>query len=148
ANYIEAKTNVFKNQTESDFLIYNADDARVHEVVKQAKSILVPFSVSKKHLSGGWIQNNAIYFKDEEIMSLHDIVLVGEHNLENILAAVSVAIISGATKEDIQSVLKTFSGVKHRLQFVANIDNRLFYNDSKATNILATQKALQSFKQP
>src|SRR5699024_4540758 len=99
ANYIEAKTNVFKNQTESDFLIYNADDARVHEVVKQAKSILVPFSVSKKHLSGGWIQNDAIYFKDEEIMSLQDIVLVGEHNLQNILAAVSVAIISGATKE-------------------------------------------------
>src|SRR5699024_10169654 len=77
-----------------------------------------------------------------------EIVLVGEHNLENILAAISAAKLSGATNEGIQKVLTSFTGVKHRLQFVKKINDRLFYNDSKATNILATQKALSAFKQP
>src|SRR5699024_40683 len=89
-----------------------------------------------------------IYFKNEKVMSLSEVVLVGEHNIENILAAVSISILNGATKEGIRHVLSTFSGVKHRLQFAANVNDRLFYNDSKATNILATQKALKSFTQP
>lgn len=74
--------------------------------------------------------------------------MVGEHNIENILAAIAVAKLEGISNEAIKSVLTTFTGVSHRLQFVDNIEGRLFYNDSKATNILATSKALQSFQQP
>src|SRR5699024_802173 len=77
-----------------------------------------------------------------------DVLLVGEHNMENILAAVSIAMIMGATVAGIQQVLQTFSGVKHRLQFVKTINGRSFYNDSKATNMLATEKALQAFTEP
>jgi len=89
-----------------------------------------------------------MYFKEEPIIRLKDIVLVGDHNKQNILAAIAIAMLMGATKEGIYQVLTTFSGVEHRLQFVANKNKRLFYNDSKATNMLATEKALQSFTQP
>lgn len=147
-NYNRAKMNIFKNQTESDFLIYNADDPVVKEVIKEAQSTLIPFSASTVQLEGAYVLDGDIYFKNEKVMSLSEVVLVGEHNIENILAAVSISILNGATKEGIRHVLSTFSGVKHRLQFVANINDRLFYNDSKATNILATQKALKSFTQP
>ena len=147
-NYNRAKMNIFKNQTESDFLIYNADDPIVKEVINEAKSTLIPFSAKTVQPDGAYVLDGDIYFKDEKIIALSEVVLVGEHNVENILAALSISILNGATKEGIQYVLKTFSGVKHRLQFVAKINERLFYNDSKATNILATQKALTSFTQP
>ena len=147
-NYNRAKMNIFKNQTESDFLIYNADDPIVKEVIKEAQSTLIPFSSSTVQLDGAYVLDGDIYFKNEKVMSLSEVVLVGEHNIENILAALSISLLNGATKEGIRHVLSTFSGVKHRLQFVANINDRLFYNDSKATNILATQKALKSFTQP
>src|SRR5690625_6667576 len=91
-------------------------------------------------IDGAWADETGIYFKNEKIIAKKDIVLVGTHNLENILAAVCAAKLSGATNAGIRKALTTFSGVKHRLQFVSNINNRLFYNDSKATNILATQK--------
>ena len=147
-NYNRAKMNIFKNQTESDFLIYNADDPIVKEVIHEAKSTLIPFSAKTVQPDGAYVLDGDVYFKDEKIISLSEVVLVGEHNVENILAALSISLLNGATKEGIQYVLKTFSGVKHRLQFVAKINERLFYNDSKATNILATQKALTSFTQP
>ena len=147
-NYNRAKMNIFKNQTESDFLIYNADDPIVKEVIKEAQSTLIPFSSSTVQLDGAYVLDGDIYFKNEKIMSLSEVVLVGDHNIENILAALSISLLNGATKEGVRHVLSTFSGVKHRLQFVANIKDRLFYNDSKATNILATQKALKSFTQP
>lgn len=147
-NYVRAKMNVFMQQTEEDFLVYNADDPKVKEVVQHCKATLVPFSTKETLSNGAMIDNGTIYFKGEEIISLKNVVLVGEHNYENILAAIAVALLSGATKEGIRKVLTTFSGVKHRLQYVTTINGRLFYNDSKATNILATQKALKSFEQP
>lgn len=146
-NYKKAKCNIFKNQTNDDYLIYNADDPVVSEAIIQAKSIKVPFSLTKQLRDGAWIDDTNVYFKNEKVIDLSSIVLVGEHNLENILAAVSAAKLSGATNKGIRDVLSVFSGVRHRLQFVENVNGRSFYNDSKATNILATQKALTSFKQ-
>ena len=74
-----------------------------------------------------------------------DIALPGKHNLENVLAAVSAVKLKGASNEAIQAVLSSFHGVEHRLQYVATVDKRKFYNDSKATNILAASKAITSF---
>lgn len=147
-NYVKAKMNLFLKQTEADYLVYNADDPKVREVVKLAKAKLIPFSTHEKLSNGATIENGIIYFQGKEIIALKDVVLVGEHNYENILAAVAVSTLAGATKEGIRRVLTTFSGVKHRLQYVTTINGRKFYNDSKATNILATQKALNSFQQP
>ncbi|HEX6594843.1 MAG TPA: UDP-N-acetylmuramoyl-L-alanine--D-glutamate ligase [Bacillota bacterium] len=147
-NYQQAKSNLFKNQTSDDYLIYNADQLLVSSIVEKAISKKIPFSIRQREIDGTWVTEDAIYFKDEKIINRQDIALVGNHNLENIVAAITVAKLSGATNEAIRKVLQTFSGVKHRLQFVDTINNRLFYNDSKATNVLATEKALASFKQP
>ena len=81
-------------------------------------------------------------------MLVDEIALPGVHNLENILSAMAAAKLTGVSNEAIQTVLRTFTGVKHRLQYVAEIAERKFYNDSKATNILATINALQAFKTP
>ena len=97
---------------------------------------------------GAYIKNGAIYYMNEHIIDLKDVVLPGEHNQENILAAICVVKNVGCSNEAIAHVLTTFSGVKHRLQFVDTIQSRKFYNDSKATNILATSKALSAFNQP
>ncbi|WP_164669095.1 UDP-N-acetylmuramoyl-L-alanine--D-glutamate ligase [Virgibacillus doumboii] len=147
-NYKNAKCNIFVNQTQDDYLIYNADDPVVSEAVSDAKSFKVPFSLNKRLENGAWVDESSVYFRNEKIIDRSEIVLVGNHNLENILAAVCAAKLSGANNHGIREVLTTFSSVRHRLQYVESIDGRLFYNDSKATNILATQKALSSFKQP
>lgn len=147
-NYKQAKFNIFQNQTEEDFLIYNADDSAITNAVENSRASLIPFSVSRKLENGAWHDGESIYFKKEKVIELDDVVLVGEHNLENILAAIAASKLAGATNEGIKKVLTTFTGVKHRLQFVANISGRSFYNDSKATNLLATEKALSSFTQP
>ncbi|WP_068672475.1 UDP-N-acetylmuramoyl-L-alanine--D-glutamate ligase [Oceanobacillus sp. Castelsardo] len=147
-NYKQAKFNIFKNHTKDDFLVYNADDEIITLEAKNAKSTLVPFSIKNKMENGAWLDDEYVYFKNEKVISRKDIVLVGNHNLENILAAVAAAKLKGATNQGISKVLTTFQGVRHRLQFVENVHGRLFYNDSKATNILATQKALSSFDNP
>src|SRR5699024_10749789 len=147
-NYVKAKCNIFMNQTTDDYFVYNEDDIHIVAASQHVKSQKVPFSIKKPLKKGGWIDDTYLYFNDEAIIKLEDIVLVGSHNLENILAAVCAAKISGATNDGIRHVLTTFQGVKHRLQFVEEINERLFYNDSKATNMLATEKALKSFKKP
>jgi len=149
AEYEEAKAQLFLKQTEDDYLVYNADDAKVVELISTAKAQLVPFSTKiPQKETGAWTDGLALYYKGEKIIDLEEVVLVGSHNIENMLAAISIAKLSGATNEGICHVLRRFSGVKHRLQYVGEVAGRYFYNDSKATNILATQKALQSFDSP
>ncbi|OZU90407.1 UDP-N-acetylmuramoyl-L-alanine--D-glutamate ligase [Virgibacillus indicus] len=147
-SYKKAKFNIFKNQESDDYLVYNADDPAITAAIPEASSQKVPFSIHRQLDNGVWLSGESIYFKNEIVIDRKDIVLVGEHNLENILASIAAAKLCGATNKGIGEVLKTFSGVKHRLQFVDNINDRLFYNDSKATNLLATEKALTSFQQP
>src|SRR5699024_3927406 len=98
---------------------------------------------------------NGIYMKDGYIVLnglciIHkdDIVLPGEHNLENILAAVLAAVLAGVSIDAVIHTLTTFSGIKHRLQYIGSNKTNKYYNDSKATNTLATQFALNSFEQP
>lgn len=148
ANYVKAKSQIFLNQQIDDYFVYNEDDINVVAASQYVRSKKVPFSIKKKLPNGAWLDEKYIYFKEEAIMKRADIALVGAHNLENSLASVAAAKLAGATNEGIYEVLSSFHGVKHRLQFVKNIAGRLFYNDSKATNMLATEKALQSFTKP
>mgnify|MGYP001419217236 FL=1 len=147
-NYQLAKSNIFRNQTSQDYFVYNADDPVIRSQLDKVNAKLVPFSTTDTLVNGTWVDDIAIYYKQEHIIDRKDIALVGEHNLANILASVTVAKLIGVDHESITKILTTFKGVKHRLQYVANINGRLFYNDSKATNILATQKALRAFEQP
>ncbi|AIW29743.1 MULTISPECIES: UDP-N-acetylmuramoyl-L-alanine--D-glutamate ligase [Bacillus] len=147
-NYEKAKQNVYLHQLESDTAIVNQSDETVVRLAESGKAGTVPFSVHQELSSGAFIKDGMLMFGDEAILPVDDIVLPGAHNLENILAAVAAAKTAGASNKAIQKVLTSFTGVKHRLQYVTAIQNRRFYNDSKATNILATSKALSAFKAP
>jgi UDP-N-acetylmuramoylalanine--D-glutamate ligase len=146
--YTKAKANITKNQTATEYLIVNADQQKVMEIASNSNAVIVPFSTTKELSTGADIRDGWICFQGEKVMLIDEIALPGVHNLENILSSMAAVKLSGVGNEDIQAVLRTFTGVKHRLQFVADIDDRKFYNDSKATNILATVKALTAFNKP
>ncbi|HHW38297.1 MAG TPA: UDP-N-acetylmuramoyl-L-alanine--D-glutamate ligase [Bacillales bacterium] len=148
AEYGKAKANIFKNQTEQDYVVVNADDPFVMELVKDTNATIVPFSLTKKKENGAYIKNGQIIFKSEPIIDIADIVLPGRHNLENILATIAAVKLYGVSNEAIKKVLQTFTGVKHRLQYIETINGRKIFNDSKATNILATQTAIAAFSEP
>lgn len=135
-----------KNQTADDFLVINWDQEELKNLTKQTKAQVIPFSTTQRLGQGSYVQNGNIMFNDEVIGARDNILLPGEHNLENVLASVAVAKTLGVTNEEIMHVLETFKGVEHRTQFVVEWQGRKFYNDSKATNILATQSALKGFK--
>lgn len=146
--YKKAKARIFMNQTASDYLVLNGDDSEIAPLRDQAESTTVLFSVEKVIEDGTYIKDGVIYFKTEQVMRVSDIVLPGKHNLANVLAAITAAKLAGVTNEAIFRVLTTFTGVKHRLQYVETINGRKFYNDSKATNILATKAAISAFDDP
>ncbi|SCB79210.1 MULTISPECIES: UDP-N-acetylmuramoyl-L-alanine--D-glutamate ligase [Priestia] len=146
--YAQAKANIFKNQTQDDFAVVNMDDAEVRKVSEGIAAQIVPFSVKEEVKDGAYLLNNQLYFCNEAVMNVKDVVLPGKHNLENILAAIAVVKLLGCSNEAIYRVLTMFAGVKHRVQYVTTINKRKFYNDSKATNILATTVALSAFTQP
>ncbi|GAE47092.1 UDP-N-acetylmuramoylalanine-D-glutamate ligase [Mesobacillus boroniphilus JCM 21738] len=146
--YIGAKARITQNQTEEDFLIINADQDECMAIARNSRAQIVPFSTRKVLENGAYVKDGWVCFYGEQIIETKDIVLPGKHNLENILSAVAATLLSGADKEAIRKVLTTFAGVRHRLQYVATIDERKFYNDSKATNILATENALAAFDAP
>ncbi|PFO09952.1 UDP-N-acetylmuramoyl-L-alanine--D-glutamate ligase [Bacillus sp. AFS076308] len=146
--YIQAKANITKNQTELDYLVINADQEETMEIARNSNATIIPFSTKKELTAGAYIKNGWLFFNREPIMEINEIVLPGVHNLENILSAMTAAKLSGVENSAIQTVLKTFTGVRHRLQYVADVNGRKVYNDSKATNILATVKALSAFTAP
>ncbi|MFD2925427.1 UDP-N-acetylmuramoyl-L-alanine--D-glutamate ligase [Halobacillus naozhouensis] len=146
-NYFRAKANIISQQTEDDYLVYNADDEAILSFLPEAAAVHVPFSITEK-VNGTWADDEYIYYKEEKVMKRSEIVLVGEHNLANILAAVAAVKIRGISNQAIRTILTSFAGVTHRLEFVTRKRGVLFYNDSKATNILATSYALRSFAQP
>ena len=116
-------------------------------LTKDVKSTVRYFS-SKNQINGAYIKDGSIYYYDEKIVDLDQIKLIGNHNYENIMAAILVVKELGVNNDSICKVLKKFGGVEHRLEFVEEVDGRKFYNDTEATNIKCCQIALSSFKQP
>ncbi|MDF2855602.1 MAG: murD [Neobacillus sp.] len=146
--YIMAKANITKNQSEEDYLIVNAEQDEVMDIARQSKARIIPFSTRRELSEGAYIFEDWICFNGEKVMAVNEIALPGVHNLENILSAMAAAKLTGVDNDAIQNVLQRFTGVKHRLQYVDEIAGRKFYNDSKATNMLATIPALQAFTNP
>ena len=146
--YAKAKLNITRNQTEDDFLIVNADQEHLMKLTEVTKATIIPFSTKEMKEAGAYVQDGYITFRGEKIIALAEVALPGAHNLENILAAVSAVKLAGITNGAIKEVLTTFAGVKHRTQFVREWNGRKFYNDSKATNTLATKSALAAFDKP
>lgn len=145
--YVGAKMAITKNQQAEDYLIYNHDQLELTNLVLSASEAqLIPFSRKTRLEKGVYLGDGIIYFNNEQIMDSSSIVLPGKHNLENALAAIAVAKLYGISNQTIKKVFSHFHGVPHRMQFVDEISERRFYNDSKATNSLATINALEGFK--
>ena len=144
--YIEAKLQLTKNQTEDDYLVYNADYPELMTLIEgHTKATLVPFSRKTVLEFGACVEGDYICFNGEKVIPVSTIQVPGTQNVENVLAAVAISKLAGASNEGIQKAVQNFHGVKHRTQFVKEVNKRRFYNDSKATNIIATQTALRSF---
>jgi UDP-N-acetylmuramoylalanine--D-glutamate ligase len=147
--YVDAKARVFENQHAGDFALLNADDPNCLALKDKIKSSLNWFSRKHAVEAGAFVKDDQIIFlqngKEQAVLSRHDIQLKGAHNLENVLAAVAVAMLAGCTPQQIKKAVSEFRAVEHRLELVATVNGVSFYNDSKATNVDATAKALESF---
>lgn len=144
-DYETSKMKLTQNQTAEDYFIYNADQPHLAAYAEKCNARLVPFTLKGRTDTSISADDEYIYWQGEELIERSKILLGGQHNLENIMAAAAASILWGGTKETIIRVLTSFTGVKHRSQFVMNWKGRKFYNDSKATNALATKSALEAF---
>jgi UDP-N-acetylmuramoylalanine--D-glutamate ligase len=151
ANYLAAKERIFAHQRADDALVLNADDDVASRTAARAPSQVYWFSRSRVVRQGAFVHAGVIAYRASEqsaaepILPVASIPLKGEHNLENVLAAVCAARLAGVAPEAIRSAVEDFHAVEHRLEFVAKIDGVDYYNDSKATNVDATAKALAAF---
>ncbi len=143
-DYVAAKWNIQSNMTAADYLVLNFNQELAKELATKTNATVVPFSTFEK-VDGAYLEDGLLYFRGEKVMATDEIGVPGSHNVENALATIAVAKLRGVDNETIKETLSAFGGVKHRLQFVDQINGVKFYNDSKSTNILATQKALSGF---
>ena len=150
-NYVAMKEKIFANQTADDYLILNGDDPVAQQAASRARSQVLWFSRSKIVRRGAFLLNGLVMFRASEqaspipVVPLADIPLKGEHNIENVLAAVCAACVAKIPVEVIGRTVASFHAVEHRLEFVASVHGVDYYNDSKATNVDATAKAIASF---
>jgi UDP-N-acetylmuramoylalanine--D-glutamate ligase len=150
-NYAAAKERIFAAQTEQDCLVLNADNARCAAAAARAVSRVFWFSIEHPVAQGAWVEGGYVVYRSnpdeaaEKVIPLGGIPLKGEHNVENVLAAVVAARQAGVPAEVIRTAIENFRAVEHRLEYVATHNGVEFYNDSKATNVDATAKAIASF---
>jgi UDP-N-acetylmuramoylalanine--D-glutamate ligase len=150
-NYALAKERIFAAQNQDDVVVLNADNLRAAAAAERSPARVCWFSVEQPVSQGAWVQDGDIFFriaKDEtaeSVIPLSAIPLKGLHNVENVLAAVCAARLAGATVETIRPAIEAFKAVEHRLEYVATHNGVEFYNDSKATNVDATAKAIAAF---
>ena len=148
-NYAGAKARIFENQTSSDFTVLNADNEPCAALAARTKSAVYWFSRLDEVDRGAFVHGDHVGWRDHlgtrDIMPLSEISLKGSHNVENVLAAVCVGMLAGVQRAEIRRAVAAFKAVEHRLEYVATVGGVEYYNDSKATNVDATIKALESF---
>ncbi|MDE1154917.1 MAG: UDP-N-acetylmuramoyl-L-alanine--D-glutamate ligase [Acidobacteriaceae bacterium] len=150
-NYAAAKKRITENQTPEDFLVLNAEDEPTKLVAAKTKAQIYWFSGRRQVKRGAFVDRDAIVFRRAEggafeaVLPLSEITLAGAHNVENVCAAVAMAKLAGVSNEVIRSAVARFKAVEHRLEFTRELDGVRYYNDSKATNVDATVKAIEAF---
>ena len=150
-NYAAMKTRITAQQTAADFLVLNAEDKATQMVAAKTRAQIFWFSGLRRIKQGAFVHGDSVLFLPREggtaeaVMPVSEIPLKGTHNVENVLAAVCAARLGGVTAESIRASVASFTAVEHRLEFVAAVRGVEFYNDSKATNVDATKKALEAF---
>jgi UDP-N-acetylmuramoylalanine--D-glutamate ligase len=151
-DYVQSKAMLFQNLTEKDIAIFNYDNDVCRRIAETQAGTVTWFSTKQEvdrglFIRDGWMISR-LDSKEQAIMPAAEIALPGDKNLENALAAAAVATAAGADKDSIRSVLQTFTGVEHRLEYVSTKKNVRYYNDSKATNAQAAITALTAFTEP
>ena len=150
--YAASKARIFQNQQADDVLIYNQDDEWTNKIVLQAQCRTIGFSREQKLTEGAFVEEGklvtSLHGTRSEVIDINQIFIKGMHNLYNSMAAVLVGQLLGVDATIMQSTLKTFEGIEHRLEFVRRLNDVSYYNDSKATNVDSVWFALQSFKEP
>ncbi|MYV04627.1 UDP-N-acetylmuramoyl-L-alanine--D-glutamate ligase [Furfurilactobacillus milii] len=146
--YVAAKMRITMNQTADDFLVMNWDLPEQHELAKQSKAQIIKVSRKGAADADAYVADGQLMWRGEAILPVDQINVPGIQNVENALAALAAAKVAGQSNAAIATTLSHFNGVRHRLQYVLTYKDRKFYNDSKATDIEATQMALRGFKQP
>ena len=150
-NYARAKERIFAAQTAEDSLILNADNTPCVEAAARSKAKVYWFSIEHPVAQGAWLEQGAVVYRaapdsaTEYVMPSRGIPLKGTHNIENVLAAVVAARLAGVPSEVISRSIENFRAVEHRLEYVATRNGVEYYNDSKATNVDATSKAVAAF---
>ncbi len=149
AAYVNAKARIFENQQPGDYAVLNADDPTCVEMANRTRAQVFWFSRKEEVKQGACVRQGRVLFRDSagerEIMLVSEISLKGAHNVENVLAAVCIGALLGCEAEKIRGAVRNFKAVEHRLEYVATVGGVEYYNDSKATNVDATIKALESF---
>ncbi len=147
--YADAKARIFENQTSGDFAVLNADDTTCERMAAKTKAPVFWFSRQREVEQGAFVRQGIVHLRrdgaEHEVMPLPEIPLKGAHNVENVLAAICVAELMGCAPGAVRSAVREFKAVEHRLEYVATVRGIDYYNDSKATNVDATIKALESF---
>ncbi|MDO4670272.1 MAG: UDP-N-acetylmuramoyl-L-alanine--D-glutamate ligase [Aerococcus sp.] len=152
SDYLQAKWHITANQTASDYLLLNADQPLLWEKRTETKATIIPISLTHPCVDpiGAWYDetNKTLNWGSEVVSERANLALPGDHNVQNALNAIAVAKLLQVDNATIQRVLQQFRGVKHRIQWVGDFEQRSFYNDSKATNNEAALTALNSFERP
>jgi len=147
--YLEAKARIFENQTPQDHAVLNGDDPTCAGLAGRLRAKVYWFSRKEEIECGAFVRDSKIFWRDDgvdwEVMPASGITLKGAHNLENVLAAVCVGRIVGCEPHRIRRAVEEFKAVEHRLEYVTTIQGVEYYDDSKATNVDATIKALEAF---
>jgi UDP-N-acetylmuramoylalanine--D-glutamate ligase len=145
ATYARAKGRLFETQGDADKAVLNYEDATCRSFAAQTKAQVVWFSSAQQVPAGMWLEGGGLMLDGTRLMPRTNIRLRGMHNVENVMAAALVAHLAGAARERIAAAVETFPGVEHRIEFVRTLDGVEYYNDSKATNVDSTQKAIDAF---
>jgi len=147
--YVDAKARIFENQTHDDFAVLNADDPTCVALAQRTRTQIFWFSRKKEASPGVYVRDGRIVFRDssgqQDVMLVSEIPLKGAHNVENVLAGVCVGMLLRCDPARIIGAVRNVKAVEHRIEYVATIRGVEYYNDSKATNVDATIKALESF---
>lgn len=151
-NYIAAKERVFENQTADDYCILNYNDEITKAMANKTKAKVVFFSLDNKLDEGIYSDENSIYIKalgyDQKVIDINELKILGGHNVENAMAAIGCSIAIGVPMDIVVKVLKEFTAVEHRIEYVTTVNDIEFYNDSKGTNPDASIKAVEAMKRP